>query len=137
MAIDSMIMAIGFSLGVFLPPMSDELGMSLTQSGWLGSANWIVPAIASIPLASWISRYPPKRVITVSTVLSVPLVFLQGWAPDYTVMLLSRVAFMAITVARFSARPLLIQQWFPRERGAISMSRTWRGYCALKDMMCT
>jgi len=67
MAIDSMVMAIGFSLGVFIPPMSDDLGMSLRQSGWLGSANWMVPAILAIPMASWLSRYSPKRVDRVTT----------------------------------------------------------------------
>ena len=63
MAIDSMVMAIGFSLGVFLPPMSEELGMSLGQSGWMGSANWLVPALLAIPVASVLSHYSPKKVV--------------------------------------------------------------------------
>jgi len=119
MAIDSMVMAIGFSLGVFLIPMSEELGMSLGQSGWMGSANWLVPAIFAIPVASVLSRYSPKKVVAISTLLSVPLVFIQGWAPDYWTLMLSRVAFMAVTLARFPARPLLIQQWFKTDRIAV------------------
>jgi len=116
MAIDSMVMAIGFSLGVFLPDMSKDLDMSLAQSGWMGSANWLVPAILAIPVASILSRYAPKRLVTISTAVAVPLVFLQGWAPSYTILLLIRIAFMAVTLARFPARPLLIQQWFPKEK---------------------
>jgi predicted MFS family arabinose efflux permease len=116
MAIDSMVMAIGFSLGVFLPPMSEDLHMSLAQLGWMGSANWWVPAILSIPVASLLSRYPPKKLVAVSTFVAVPLVFLQGWAPNYALLLLFRIAFLAVTLARIPARPLLIQRWFPKEK---------------------
>lgn len=116
MAIDSLVFGITFSLGIMIPVMSDDLGMSLRQSGWLGSANWMVPAILSIPLASWLARYNPKKLVTLVAIFQVPLLFAQGWAPNYWLLLLSRVAFMSIGLARLPARPLLIQQWFPLEK---------------------
>jgi len=116
MAIDSMVHAMMFSLGVFLPPMGDELGMSLGQTGWLGSFNWMVPALLSIPFASLLARYRPKKLVAVSTLAAVPLVFLQGWAPNYWILLVARIAFMAITLARVPARPQLVRQWFPANR---------------------
>ncbi|MFW6125864.1 MAG: CynX/NimT family MFS transporter [Chloroflexota bacterium] len=115
MAVDSMIHAIGFSLGVFLPPITDELGMSLGQAGWLGSFNWMVPALLGIPFASLLARFPPKRLIAVSILVGVPFVFLQGWAPNYWVLLVARVAFMSIVLGRVAARPKLIRQWFPNK----------------------
>lgn len=116
LAIDSLVWGVTFSLGIMIPVMSGDLGMSLRQSGWLGSINWMVPAILAIPAASWLGRYSPKKLITIAAVFEVPLLFAQGWAPDYWVLMLSRVAFMAIGLARFPARPLLIQQWFPLEK---------------------
>jgi len=116
LALDSLVWGVTFSLGIMIPVMSGDLGMSLRQSGWLGSINWMVPAILAIPAASWLGRYSPKKLITIAAVFEVPLLFAQGWAPDYWVLMLSRVAFMAIGLARFPARPLLIQQWFPLEK---------------------
>lgn len=116
LAIDSLVFGITFALGIMIPPMSGDLGMSLRQSGWLGSANWMVPAILSIPLASWLARYNPKKLVTLVAIFQVPLLFAQGWAPNYWILLVSRIAFMAIGLARFPARPLLIQQWFPLEK---------------------
>ncbi len=116
LVIDSSIMGLTFSLGLMLPLISDDLGMSLRQSGWLGSANWMVNAILAVFLASWLSRYSPKKLITLATLFGAPLIFVHGWAPNYWVLLLSRVAFMAVTLARLPARPLLIQQWFPVEK---------------------
>jgi len=116
LGVDSMVHAIMFSLGVFLPPMSDELGMSLSQAGWLGSSNWMVPALLAIPFASLLARYRPKKLVALSTLVGVPLLFLQGWAPNYWVLLVARVAFLAITLARIPARPQLIRQWFPTNK---------------------
>jgi len=116
MGIDAMVHAIGFSLGVFLPPISDELGMSLGQAGWLGSSNWMVPALLGIPVASLLARFRPKRLVAVTALAAIPLAFLQGWAPDYWVLLFARVAFMSIMLGRIAARPNLIRQWFPPQR---------------------
>lgn len=116
MGIDAMVHVIGFSLGVFLPPITDELGMTLGQAGWLGSANWMVPGLLAIPLASLLARFPPKRLIAVAAIAAVPLAFLQGWAPNYWVLLFARVAFMSIMLGRIAGRPQLIRQWFPAER---------------------
>ena len=38
----------------------------------------------------------------------------QAWAPNYTVLLLARLAFGIAIVARQPARALLTAQWFPR-----------------------
>jgi predicted MFS family arabinose efflux permease len=44
------------------------------------------------------------------------LLFAQGLAPNYWVLLVCRIAYMAIGLARFAARPTLIQQWFPKKK---------------------
>ena len=116
LAIDSMIMGITFSLGLMLPLISDDLDMTLGQVSWLGAVNWEVSALLSIPIAFRLSRYSPKALITISCLGEAPLLFAQGLAPSYWVLLVCRIAYMAIGLARFAARPTLIQQWFPKEK---------------------
>lgn len=116
LAIDATIMGITFSLGLMLPLMIKDLDMSLGQASWLGTVNWEVSAILSIPAAFWLSRYSPKALITMSCLGEAPLLLAQGLAPDYWVLLVCRIAYMAIGLARFAARPTMIQQWFPNEK---------------------
>jgi nitrate/nitrite transporter NarK len=116
LAIDAAIMGITFSLGLMLPLISNDLNMTLGQSSWLGAVNWEVSALLSIPVAFRLSRYSPKALITVSCLGEAPLLLAQGAAPSYWVLLVCRIAYMAIGLARFAARPTLIQQWFPKEK---------------------
>ena len=90
--------------------------MTLGQVSWLGAVNWEVSALLSIPIAFRLSRYSPKALITISCLGEAPLLFAQGLAPSYWVLLVCRIAYMAIGLARFAARPTLIQQWFPKEK---------------------
>ena len=116
LTIDAMIMGITFSLGLMLPLIIKDLDMTLGQASWLGAANWEVSALLSIPIAFRLSRYSPKALITISCLGEAPLLLAQGLAPNYWVLLVCRIAYMAIGLARFAARPTLIQQWFPKEK---------------------
>ncbi len=116
LAIDATIMGITFSLGLMLPLIIKDLDMTLGQASWLGAANWEVSALLSIPVAFRLSRYSPKALITISCLGEAPLLLAQGLAPNYWVLLVCRIAYMAIGLARFAARPTLIQQWFPKEK---------------------
>jgi len=109
-------MGMTFALGIMLPVISDDLGMSLRQMGWLGSANWMVSAALSVVVASWLSHYSPKKLIIAGTLFGIPFIFLQGWSPNFWVLLTGRIIFMTITISRIPARPILIQQWFPKEK---------------------
>ena len=116
LAIDATIMGITFSLGLMLPLIIKDLDMTLGQASWLGAVNWEVSALLSIPIAFRLSRYSPKALITISCLGEAPLLLAQGLAPNYWVLLVCRIAYMAIGLARFAARPTLIQQWFPKEK---------------------
>ena len=116
LAIDSAIMGITFSLGIMLPLIAKDLDMSLGQSSWLGAVNWEVSGLLSIPVAFRLSRYSPKMLVTLSSLGAAPLLFAQGLAPNYWILLVARVAYLSFGLARFAARPTLIQQWFPQEK---------------------
>ncbi len=116
LAIDAAIAGVTFSLGIQLPLIAKDLNMSLGQSSWLGTANWEVSGLLSIPIAFRLSRYSPKTLVTLSSLGEAPLLFAQGAAPSYWLLLAARVVYLAIGLARFAARPTLIQQWFPKEK---------------------
>ena len=104
------------SLGIFLPSISEDLGLSPAQQGLLGSvAVWGNLGLA-IPMSWWVSRYSPKLLSSVTQLLAALFVALQGWAPGFAFLLFGRMALGTTLVAREPARAMLTQQWFqPRE----------------------
>ena len=100
------------NVGVLLPSISSEFGLSPGQQGVLSSsASWGELALA-IPLGWWLSRYRPKKVMTLVMVLAALLLLLQGWAPRYVILLGGRVVFGTVLVGFEPPGVLLIQQWF-------------------------
>lgn len=117
--IDAIVMGVTFTLGLMLPSISLDLGIDLRQAGWLGAMNWEVTAVLTLPLAFRFARYSPRKTVILASFCQAILLFAQGLAPNYYVLLFTRIAFMASGLIRFSANPLLIQQWFPRNRVAM------------------
>ena len=104
------------TLGLLLPSVSAELRILPGQQGLLGSAAFWGTLVLAVPLGWWTSRYGPKNLTTITMVLGTLLLFLQGRAPGFSVLLVGRVAFGMSMLAREPARALLVQQWFaPRE----------------------
>ena len=102
------------TLGILLPAISDELDLSPTQQGLLGSAAFWGNLALAIPLSWWTSRYGPKILTTVTLLLGTVFLFMQGWAPVFAVLLFGRLAFGITVIARQPARAFLMQQWFPQ-----------------------
>ena len=102
------------TLGILLPAISSDLGLSPAQQGLLGSASVWGQLGLAIPLSWWTSKFRPKLLTVVTLALGAPLLFLQGWAPVFAVLLVGRVAFGICIIAREPARALLTQQWFSR-----------------------
>ena len=100
------------TLGILLPAVSEELGISPSQQGLLGSAAYWGNLVLAIPLSWWTSRFGPKALTTVTLVLGTLLIFAQAWAPTFWVLLAARLAFGVSIIAREPARALLIRQWF-------------------------
>ncbi len=57
------------TLGLLLPAVSEELGISPSQQGLLGSAAYWGNLVLAIPLSWWTSRYGPKALTTVTLLL--------------------------------------------------------------------
>ena len=123
-AVNLLIPLAAVSLGVMLPPMTEELGITPIQAGVLGAAWFMGSALVSLPASIWLSRFSPKWVTFYSTLLAGVLLLAQGWAPNFAILLIARFIFVMVVVARVQAEVLLIHQWFRPARVAVVMSLT-------------
>jgi MFS family permease len=108
--------AMVIAMGILLPAISTELGLTPSQQGFFGSSAFLGNLLLALPLSWWISKYSPKIVTTITLVLGVIFLFVQGWAPNLAILLIGRFGYGIATLAREPARALLMHQWFrPRE----------------------
>jgi MFS family permease len=116
LVIDSLIMGVTFTLGLMMPRISSDLVLDIQQVGWLGAMNWEVSAILVLPVTFFFSRSSPRKIILISCILEALLLAAQGFAPDFRVLMACRIIFMASGLLRYAAIPMLVQQWFPKQR---------------------
>lgn len=105
---------ITLSLGILLPGISDDLGLSPSQQGWLGSSVVIGALLFVLPASLWLSRYSAKKVMTLGLMSAGLLVLAQSWSPGFGVLIVARISFGLSTIVRQPARAILTTQWFPR-----------------------
>ena len=102
----------GATLGFLLPSISAEFSLSPSQQGLLGSSAFWGTLALGIPMSWWFSRYRVKTLTTITLALGTLLLFVQGWAPTFVVLLAGRLLFGIVRLAADPARALLTQQWF-------------------------
>ena len=101
------------TIGILLPAISEEMGLSPFQQGMLGSAAYWGNLVLAVPLGWLASRFSPKALTSVTMVLGTLFLLAQAAAPGFLVLVLGRIAFGISVVARQPARAFLTQQWFP------------------------
>ena len=101
------------TIGILLPAISAEFGLSPFQQGMLGSAAYWGNLALAIPLGWWTSRFTPKILTTVTMVLGTLFLLAQALSPGFAALILGRMAFGISVIARQPARAFLTQQWFP------------------------
>ena len=100
-----------FIFGLLLPDISEELGLSPSQQGWLGASVVLGNLVLSIPLNEWMSRYSPRRVVILCFLGVTISILLQGWSPTLALLIVGRIALGVSMMATQAPRALLIQQW--------------------------
>ena len=109
-----------YMIGLLLPDMIDDLGLSPTEQGWLGSSVLLANLVLAIPLNTLISRYRPWRVIALMSVAVAGFGFLQGWSPVLAALIIGRVGVGLGFAATMSPRALMLQQWSTQRRIALT-----------------
>ncbi len=100
------------TVGILLPSISEELGLSPTEQGVFGSSAFLGNLLLALPLSWWTSQFRPKTLTTATLALGAAMLALQGLAPNFATLLAGRLAFGLTTLAREPARALLMHQWF-------------------------
>ena len=69
-----------YMIGLLLPDIVADLGLSPSEQGWLGSSVLLANLFLAIPINTLISRYRPWRIIAVMSLAVAGCGFLQGWS---------------------------------------------------------
>ena len=100
------------NMGILLPSISAEFKLGAGEQALLSSSAFWGNLALGIPVSWWTARYGPKNLTTVVLVLGTLLIFVQGLAPVFAVLLITRLAFGIVWLSVEPAKALLIQQWF-------------------------
>jgi len=112
---------ISYTFGVFLPFIREDLQLSPLQAGLLQGIWWVTPAVLSIPLGAWLSRFRPVPVVMFAMLMQLPFLFLQGLSENFVTLFIARFLFVLFHVLTNPARTLLLQQWaVPRQFALIT-----------------
>ena len=100
-------------IGILLPSITEEFGLSYDMQGLLASGPVWANTVLYIPLSIWLGRFPPKLLTTIILLVAMVLLFVQASTSFFVILLASRFLFGITIAAREPARTLLMQQWFP------------------------
>ena len=117
----SSVILVSYTIGLFLPFISEDLHISPLEAGLLQGVWWVTSALVSLPAGAWFSKFRPVRLVLVSLLLGFPFLFLQGLATSFIVLMLARFFFIGFHVITIPARTLLLQQWAaPRQYAMVN-----------------
>lgn len=101
-----------FSIGVLIPIWKDDLGISSTQAGLLGSAGFLGFGLAALPASIWLTRFSPKKITLLCAAGMGALAIGQSVATATLVLMVTRLLFVMLAAARIQIQVIFIQQWF-------------------------
>jgi MFS family permease len=105
-----------FNIGILMPSIAEDLGLSPSQQGMLGAASSWGNLFLTLPLGWWTTRFSPKAVIASTLAIGTLLVFMQGWSPVFAYLLIGRLGFGIALMAMEPPGAALVAQWFPPHR---------------------
>jgi MFS family permease len=103
-------------------PIKQELVLSDTQLGWLGSAYVLVFSLAAVPFGVLSDLRSRRAVITTGVLLWSLFTLAGGWASRFSQLLVCRGFVGAGSAAFSSAAQSLIATYFPRRGRAVAMA---------------
>ena len=105
-----------FIIGILLPEIAEEMGLSPLAQGALGSSVLIANLVFCIPVNMVTSRFRPWRTVTLLFLGVTGSALLQSWTPVLAALFVGRVGAGLFFTSTQSPRALLIQQWIPGHR---------------------
>ena len=110
-----------FGYPLILPPMKENLALTHTQMGLLGSGNFVGYLIASLLGGYWASKYGSRRVILLSFILVAGCMILTGLSRGFLFALSMRFLTGLGSGGAYIPMIGLCMGWFPpKQRGMAS-----------------
>ncbi len=110
----SSIIVNSFAFGIFLPFITDDLGLTPLQAGLLQAVWWVATAALTLPFGALFSRFRPVPLTLASISLVMPFVFLQGLAVNFITLFAARLLLVVSNLISVPAQTMLLQQWAAR-----------------------
>ena len=105
----------GFTIGVMLPDISEDLGLRPAQEGWLSSSFYLGQLVLTLPVTAWLTRYNPLRTMGLVYAGTVGLLAAAAVTPWYWGEVGIRFALAFAFVALNPVRTLIVAGWFRRD----------------------
>ncbi|MGL5050151.1 MAG: MFS transporter [Cetobacterium sp.] len=105
-----------FAFGMILPDMRAEIGFGLEMSGWLSAVAWMGKGLLTIPIALFITKAKPKRILQVIFFLMGSGMLLQGFAINIVMLFIGRIFVMGVAAGILSVLVLFKIQYIPKEK---------------------
>ncbi|MBS0304904.1 MAG: NarK/NasA family nitrate transporter [Proteobacteria bacterium] len=106
--------------GVIGIPIKKALGLSATEFGLLTAMPVLTGSLIRVPLGIWTDRYGGRIVMAVLMAVTVPAIWLMGYATQYWQFLVIGL-FVGLAGGSFSVGTPYVARWFPRERQGMAM----------------
>ena len=109
-------------LALFLPLIREDLHISYTQAGVLSAAATLSYALGQIPAGFLADRFGPRRLFFIGLMGWSALSLTLGLIHTFWLAVLNLFVAGAFRALLFAPGLALLASWYPRERGATSMS---------------
>lgn len=109
-------------LALFLPLIREDLHISYTQAGVLSAAATLSYALGQIPAGFLADRFGPRRLFFIGLIGWSALSLTLGLIHTFWLAVLNLFVAGAFRALLFAPGLALLASWYPRERGATSMS---------------
>jgi NNP family nitrate/nitrite transporter-like MFS transporter len=106
--------------GIIGIPIKKMLDLNATQFGLLTAMPVLTGSLVRVPLGIWTDKYGGRIVMAVLMAITVPAIWVMGYASEYWHFLVIGL-FVGLAGGAFSVGTPYVARWFPRHRQGTAM----------------
>ena len=106
--------------GIIGIPIKKMLDLNATQFGLLTAMPVLTGSLVRVPLGIWTDKYGGRIVMAVLMAITVPAIWVMGYASEYWHFLVIGL-FVGLAGGAFSVGTPYVARWFPRNRQGTAM----------------
>src|SRR5512139_1731466 len=106
--------------GVIGIPIKKTLNLNATEFGLLTATPVLTGSLIRVPLGIWTDRYGGRIVMAVLMALTVPAIWMMGYATAYWHFIVIGL-FVGLAGGSFSVGTTYVARWFPKNQQGFAM----------------